>query len=312
MSQGFPNPLSLLGSPYLREILTDRYEFFRFLNRMYFKRLNTRRWNADGVNVFDEDWDNLFVLDACRYDMFREASDLPGRLESRISRGSNTMEFVEANFDGRDLRDTVYVTANPMLYRIRDSIDLRFHAVENVWDTDWDEEYRTVVPELVNERASAAYEQYPEKRIVVHYIQPHIPFLSDGGKSYFQGEREDRPPFWDAIQRGDIDISTEQVWEWYCNNLHRVLSHVEDLLETFEGRSVVTADHGNHVGERVWPFPIREWGHPYGIYTEELVRVPWHVYENGERRSITRGDIEMESNISQITVDDRLTGLGYL
>src|SRR6056297_529711 len=51
-----------------------------------------------GTRVMDEDWDNLIILDACRYDMFAEQVDLDGELESRISLGSTSEEFLEQNF----------------------------------------------------------------------------------------------------------------------------------------------------------------------------------------------------------------------
>lgn len=44
-----------------------------------------------------------------------------------------------------------------------------------------------------------------------------------------------------------------------------------------DGTTVVTSDHGNHLGEFATPFPIRLYGHPEGIRTPELIRVPWLV-----------------------------------
>jgi len=46
----------------------------------------------------------------------------------------------------------------------------------------------------------------------------------------------------------------------------------------------VTADHGEMLGERHEYIPIREYGHPAGIWSDLLTTVPWHVYTNGERK----------------------------
>jgi hypothetical protein len=45
-----------------------------------------------GIYVIDEDWDNLIVLDACRYDLFCEVSGL--NAEMKISRGSCTGDLL--------------------------------------------------------------------------------------------------------------------------------------------------------------------------------------------------------------------------
>lgn len=126
--------------------------------------------NTIGVDVFDEDWDTLVVLDACRYDMFESTSQLKGTLSSRISKGSSTVEWLQANFDGRDLSDTVYVTANPQLERNRHEWDINLHETINVWlEEGWDEETGTVRAEPMTQAALDAADRFPHKRLVVHY-----------------------------------------------------------------------------------------------------------------------------------------------
>ena len=53
----------------------------RSILSFYYKR-------NDGTHIMDEDWDNLIILDACRYDLFEEVNTIDGTLESRISLGS--------------------------------------------------------------------------------------------------------------------------------------------------------------------------------------------------------------------------------
>ena len=84
-----------------------------YINRLYYTARNPDNYNANGISVFTEDWDNLVILDACRYDYFAEQSNLNGTLTTRISRASATREWVRANFTDRQLHDVVYVSANP-------------------------------------------------------------------------------------------------------------------------------------------------------------------------------------------------------
>lgn len=291
----------------------------RHINRLYHRRLNWRRYNVEGVDVFAEDWDNLVILDACRYDMFERYSELPGRLEHRISKESDTTELLTANFAGRDLRDTVHVTANPQLYRYRDEIDTELYRIVDVWrEEGWDAEHGTVLPETITKHAMRAARKHPNKRLVVHYIQPHYPFIgsdTEFDKRHLAVSSENgngAKNVWGQLITGTLDATPADIWQPYIANLKHALSHVEELLFDLVGRTVVTADHGNMIGERSFPIPIREWGHPRGIYTEQLVRVPWLMYDNGPRRDTVAEEPDTESStIDERTVTERLEHLGY-
>ncbi|WP_256685051.1 hypothetical protein [Halococcus qingdaonensis] len=306
----------------LRRALDEPKLFVRELNRLYYTRLNSREYNTDGVDVMAADWDNLLLLDACRYDAFAARADLPGRLEKRRSRSSMTSEFFAANFDGREMHDTVYVTATPMLYwnRNRGDVEASFHREINVWrDGGWDEEFNTVRPETAAEHAKRAAEEYPNKRLFVHFLQPHFPAIGQTGREH--PELNDLRA-WDAINSGRLDLPDSVLRRAFVENLDAILPHVEDLLETLGGKTVVTADHGQMIGERSFPIPFREYGHPPGIYTDELLSVPWHVHTNGQRREIVAEEPEHEPERGDETepadmgmdndvVADRLEDLGY-
>jgi hypothetical protein len=286
--------------------------FGRGLNRLYYSFNPT----PDAVDIFEEDWDNLLLLDGCRYDMFASTNELSGQLEHRMSRASATVEFLEENFTKRDLRDTVYVTANPQLYRYSDIIDTSLFDVINVWlDRGWNEKEGTVLPETMVDAALAAAKEYPNKRLLVHFMQPHYPFIGSGtefDKHHLTQDNAQGENVWGKIMTGKIDISRERIWQIYVENLKIALESIEELLRELSGLTVVTADHGNMVGERAFPIPIREWGHPRGIYTEELVKVPWLVHLNGERREINSGEPERQRvEADDDLVAERLRNLGY-
>jgi hypothetical protein len=297
----------------LKAAMDDPRLLVQELNRLYYRRLRTWPYNRDGVDIFERDWDNLFILDACRYDLFEEVADLPGELDAVTSRGSQTEEFIRGNFHGREFLDTVYVTSSPMLYRHRDKFDTTFHSVVNVWKDDgWDEEYRTVLPETVTRAALEAREQYPNKRLLVHFLQPHYPFIGPTGQEHFDLDRLDFE--WDALVDGSLDVSDALVWEAFRENLEIVLPDVRTLLDELAGRNVVTSDHGQMIGGRLFPIPIREYGHPPGLYPEELVKVPWLTYDNGTRPDIVaEAPAETESErTANAAAQERLQELGYV
>ncbi|WP_435065472.1 hypothetical protein [Halobaculum sp. EA56] len=252
-----------------------------------------------GTAVMGEDWDTLLVLDACRYDLFAEVHGFSRPLESRTSRGSCTAEFFEENFAGTTHHDTVYVTANPVP-RVDEwcSVDLDavFHAVVDVWEDHWDGEVNTVRPTPVADAIRDAHAEYPNKRVIGHFIQPHQPFIGETGLGITESgmtaydklsgaEPAPGKKVWARLRDGEL--SAERVWRAYRENLELVLPFVRDLCAELTGKTVVTSDHGNLLGEFAWPVPLRGYGHPEGVYTGKLVTVPWLETDFEERREVT-------------------------
>ena len=269
-----------------------------------------RLQNGNGTHVMDEEWDTLIILDACRYDMFAERVPFDGSLESRISLGSTSEEFLKQNFAESTFHDTVYVNANVYFSKLGLDQDETFHAVIDLLD-DWDDELEIAHPETVTEAAKRAHEQYPNKRVIVHYMQPHLPFIGERGLEI--RERLGIRNGWIPFRQGDTSVSVGELWEGYNENLDIAFEYVEELLSKIEGRVVLSADHGNMVGERQGPIPTkRMFGHPWGVYSEELVKVPWFVIDD-DRRTITEEPpvAGQEREQPAELVDERLRTLGY-
>lgn len=285
-------------------------------NAAFHRRFGER----EGVAVAEEDWDNLLVLDACRYDAFAKTNDISGTLESKTSLGSNSGEFMERNFGDGVFHDTVYVSGNPYISLLDEDT---FHSVRSLFADEWDEERGTVMPETAVDAALQAHHEFTDKRLIVHFMQPHAPFIGETGRRIphigdtSTTEKLERTPddeirdVWTNLRYGfgDTDITT--VRKAYAENLEIVLEAVETLLDDLSGRSVVTADHGELLGERLQPVPVRGYGHPDWIRAPELVEVPWLVVESGERREVTAEAPETTEFDDEI-VDDRLAALGYV
>jgi hypothetical protein len=278
-----------------------------------------------GIDVLDADWDVLVVLDGCRADLFEEVvgvdADRSGSYDSsrRVrSRASQTAEWLRTTFPAT-YGDVVYVAGNPMVSMVKPDV---FHHLTESWRDGVDPELNTIAAPQVTDDALAAREQHPQKRLVVHYMQPHYPFVGfpDLHFSSFEMFHEvgvelagdDRASsVWDALGKGLVE--REEVWRGYRENLQYVLDEVERLVKGFsDERVVVTADHGNLLGERLWPVPLREYGHPPGLRTPGLVEVPWAVLGGKHRPTITSGAVRSVSTADEGQIDERLAALGYV
>jgi len=275
----------------------------------------------------DEDWDTLIVLDACRADLFEQHANLSDFDEYRleVSRGSTTLEWVEQNFADESYGDTVYITTNPYVSLAAGDA---FHELVELWVDEFDDELNTVPPDRVVSAARRAHEEYPHKRVVVHFMQPHHPFVpspelqfdgwhvaeyddwrEDAGNTTDENDGTGVGTPWEALSKGMV--SCETVWNAYGSNLDLALDAVDDLLGDIEGRVVVTSDHGNMLGERTFPFPLRVYGHPIGIRNSELVEVPWAVIQRGNRREVEVDSTYSVGSEHEVTIEDRLEALGY-
>lgn len=268
------------------------------------------------------DWDNLIILDGCRYDLFKECNTLGGKLSAVISPGSSSSDFLKAICSYQH-HDTVYVTANPH-YEVM-GFERVFHDVIPVWDFGWDETLKTVPPERMAEATKEAHSEYPNKRILAQFMQPHYPFLGESadevgphaGFEYSvrtaktgEGSR-DNETIWNLLKYGNVD--REAVLHGYRLNLELVLGHVEELIELFDEKTVVSSDHGNLVGEFVPPFPRRKYGHPSGFHANQLVKVPWLVTEGSSRKTVSPEPPSIdEPEHTEQKVEERLSDLGYL
>jgi hypothetical protein len=250
--------------------------------------------------VLEEDWDVLVVLDACRADLLEEVVDT-GRFDAyrRVkSPGSRTPEWTRQNFGGRRLGDTVYVASNGW---VSTELDDTFHELIEVWKAV---EGRCR-PHHITEAAEAAHADHPDKRLIVHYLQPHRPFITS--EVGFDEEFTDNP--WRALANGEVDRET--VWRLYRENLEAVFDEAYDLASGLPGRAVMTADHGNLLGERTYPIPIRLYGHPEGVRHPGLVDVPWGVIESADRPAIVDEGVGRVDEGSAADVRQHLEDLGY-
>ncbi len=67
--------------------------------------------------IYENEWDILIILDACRYDYFARViwNYLKGHLVKVIGLDSHTLPWVKKTFGSKYYDDIVYVSANPFI-----------------------------------------------------------------------------------------------------------------------------------------------------------------------------------------------------
>jgi len=288
----------------LLRALRDPALFGLGVNRTYHELTRGGAYNPSGTDIFAEDWDTLVLLDACRHDVYTELTPFDGPLEARESRGSASKQFVRGNFQDRMLHDVVYVSGNQWYLLLEEELNCELHAYHDV-ERDVADGF---VPsaEAVTEAALEHHERYPNKRLLVHYMQPHYPYLEtdvDGFELVREGLRE-------TIRASAVDY--DDVRAAYRDNLAYVLDHVQRLVEGLDGKMVVSSDHGEMLGDRLSPVPVRWVGHPPGVFVDELTSVPWQVVSDGPRRRITAEAPDGRADdVDTDRVEQTLRDLGY-
>jgi len=275
-----------------------------------------------GENFMDEDWDNLVILDSCRPEFLRRVNPFGGEFDTKVSLGSHSAEYFKHTFRGNQYHDTVYVTGNPYAEQYAGE------AVHKLVKTyaDGEGHRQGFLPEPTLDAALEAYQAYPNKRLVVHFMQPHIPYLGERADeirqqvaaehdvqfkyTYIQREGDmdvdynrDMIHLLDAFEQGSI--SRAELEEAYTENLELVLEYVRDLLDTVDGKTVITADHSESFGDFDGIYEHDAWA-----LSRELRTVPWLVLDDTRRRTFAEPPAEPTA-ADEEQIRESLRNLGY-
>lgn len=286
-----------------------------------------------GTNVFEKEWDVLVVLDACRTDaLYEVAPEYPflNDIGSIWSVGSTSHEWYAKTFvEGyrEVLAETALISSNPFAehtlvngehpprhpcpfgltaWRTVSAEDLAYFELTRRHDRPFADvtdlaPHSTAIqdPSYVTDRAIVTGRKDFE-RVVVHYFQPHRPFVHNLIRNNVRMTvLEDEP--YEAGRSGEADIN--DIWPLYLDNLRLVLDSVGELLENIDGTVALTADHGELFGE------LYQYGHFQSIPHPKLKNVPW-VEVTGTDRGTKRPKRDFSTEEKR-GIDERLVDLGY-
>lgn len=304
----------------LKKAIRNPYLFLWEIDRLLIRRIKSTVFEyryGPGIDVMQQDWDNLILLDALRYDYFESEINFDGTLTPVISRGAHSWEFMKENFVGNEYHDTIYVTANPHVHRLPEDIFFTVNSLSNRWGQN----LGTIHPNEVVKAAKLTHKRHPNKKLIIHFMQPHQPFLgktADAIRENFDIKGYDINLHRDVDKRTGIswwelvkenEISLEETQQAYRETLEIALGHVQDLMSTLGGKSVISADHGEMLGER--GVLKKRFAHPHDIYNEELRIVPWFEPPHDSRRDAVTDKPIGYDGLDSETANQRLKALGY-
>jgi len=255
----------------------------RAIDNIVSPRLGTQIWGLDG--------DMICILDACRFDTFTRF--LPAKPYYSVASSSQT--WIKRTFDRDNLDSIGYISGNPYSHQLNED-DFGYFHLEGVQKTEYGIE--TVPPDALTDRAIKVWNERDMDRLVVHYMQPHVPFRS-------------HPEWFDEF--ADTDTWGSSKWskigdkynrfKWlnaYRDNLAWVLEDIERYRNHVDATVAVTSDHANLAGE----FGL--YGHPTHVPIPTLRRVPYHRFEATK----TQG-FDEEIDATPVDPDRQLRALGY-
>jgi len=271
----------------------------------------------EGTPVYEEDWDAMIVLDACRTDLMQEVSEdydfVNTDFGTFYSLAGASDEWMDRNFSDEysdEKADTLMVTGNGFSEEHLEAGD--FLHLEEAWRYAHDPEKGAVMPGPITDSAINLSRQHDADRIIVHYMQPHYPFLDnpDVGTDIDParwGENDNSKDPWDEILTGET--TREEVWPMYRSNLETVMNEVEILLNNMDAeKTVVTADHGNALG-RLNREDMGVHGHERKIAVDALREVPWIETTAEDHETYHPDD---KDSVDETGSDEILKDLGYL
>ena len=258
----------------------------RYYNSAKWRITNSVKWIECGLKlafniekrqeVTASKWDNLIVLDSCRYDYFEQScyDYLDGTLQKVISPASCTNDWLETVW--HDFHDLTYISAMPGINSkgVPTAFGYvaakHFSRIIDVWDFGWDSSIGTVPPENVNKAVLDAM-PLADRRVVIHYVQPHQPYIGETKITFSRQSADEGTRTGFRIKRlyEEGGFTLERLLRAYKDNLVLVLKCVAELVPNLTGKTIVTADHGellNEMGE-IW--------HPCQCYHSKVREVPW-------------------------------------
>lgn len=184
-----------------------------------------------------------------------------------------------------------------------------FYKVIDAWDYGWNNELNTVPPGETGRFTRIARAKYPDKHLISHFMQPHYPFISlgpltdgtyetllrarkgiEGKKSLFKNIRGMLGNLAGKIigkvrlhrirktfgfkKPGELELvenkyGRKKLLKAYEENLKLALKEIRKIVDRLPGKIIVTADHGESLGENGL------YGHPSGYRVPTQLEVPW-------------------------------------
>jgi len=226
--------------------------------------------------IWELDWDYLIVLDACRYDSFEMFNKIKGKYQRVEGPAGDTIAWLSRTFF--DKYNIIFYSASPFIAKYMDVggylAGNHFKDVIDIWYKGWNNERQTVLPETTYEYAKDA-----KPRSIIWFEQPHFPPVSEKDKDLW---RMTFPYNVVDANWSNPEISDEKIRQAHFNSVEAVMPYVEKLVQRFKGRIIITADHGELLGEAL-DANHKGWFHSEKnfapFHPEKLYTIPFLIIE---------------------------------
>jgi hypothetical protein len=312
------NGLRVLKKYGLKQFMREVFHYMRG-RKIHYSSKFFNNYKNNSTNIYEKDWDVLLILDACRYDLFQEVINNYDFILSDdyiYSTGSSSDEWMKNTFIPEyqdEISKTSYITGNIFSEYHLDGDN--FYNMVELWKEFWDEEEQTIPPNYLTDYAIQEYRNNNPEKMIVHYMQPHQPFIGsdvDLSNTKTRKDVNQKKNEWDKFNKGvlhmlrDGELEHDAVWKAYKDNLEFVMNEVDKISNNLDcDKLIITADHGNSFGEN------GIYGHPAGVPTESLRKVPWIEIETEDKKTVDPDIDNNEVSISNDKINERLENLGY-
>lgn len=317
-----------------KRILREAYATYVFIWLMATSR------KSIGMNVFEQNWDILVLLDTCRTDALKEVEgeyEFLNDIKEIWSVGSTSKEWVEQTFTEKyadEIANTAYVTGNPFSNTLLNERERSEYGsthdtwldnskfanrfikdtavdgsslghLEPLWgttgpDAPFEESQH---PKQLTDYTIKAFRTGDYERVISHYMQPHSPYFASSNR-YSKLMQHEKAPF--RVLKNGGKEEKEKVWEAYLDNLRYALDYIQVLIENVDGKVVISADHGELLGDH------RMYYHMPGNPHPKLKKVPW-VEVEAENKQTLEPDVALTGHDSaQEASEEQLEALGYI
>jgi len=227
--------------------------------------------------IHGTDWKTLIILDACRYDYFKEVVEEEGydfNYEPVWSAGSDTGRWYDNTWHANHYKDTVLVSDSPVPWRNDwQRHNEKFHRSYPLWKERGQTLNTFLSLQDVVLKANKLNVVHKNKRTFIHLIPPHLPYYTEEGMNWlidnFGKTVLGNGRLYNHVQRYGQKHGWVKLKQYYKDNIKTALNEL--FKHNWATKTVITSDHGELIGEG------GRYTHSLGYLSEDPVlrTVPW-------------------------------------
>ena len=207
-------------------------------------------------------WDYLLILDACRYDIFKEIVEekkLKGKLTEFNTRTPHT-PFWYRKYWGHNKNNINLISANPQPF-----YNGTWYAHRNFKYSKWVDPALKFTKKCLtkwNHPSGIFYphvlidfvEKYkkPNERHLIHFIPPHLPYIGPKGLNLLKKlglKVEGNRHIYDDLQIYGRKNNWKKLRECYKDSLSTTIDIIYERINVFNNKIVISADHSELIGD---------------------------------------------------------------